>query len=285
MMKYITYIIIILLLFSCKSRQKSSNQKEEQYTTQDSSYILSNGFNSIYIEETVKFKNYRNHDDGNMMDDNLMYDEDIENVENNLTDNSLIDNNIIKTSIQKEKENYNKIIYETSTIGDINYIMNDTMILNKPSIVNLTISNNINRDDIISEIETFTEYNIHTQIIRISPIMYVSLIDPNDNNFKIINITREEQILEKDHFTKWEWEVTPLKKGKNRLKLSVNIVYDNIPKNIKVYEDFIYVYSDQTTWNKIISFIISYWQWLISTLIIPVIIWVRNKKMKKSKVG
>jgi len=46
--------------------------------------------------------------------------------------------------------------------------------------------------------------------------------------------------------------VIALKEGDNKLKLTVDIIYDGISKNVEVYEDFIYVYSDKN-WYSIFN--------------------------------
>jgi len=171
----------------------------------------------------------------------------------------------------------NVTIYEYYNYGDINYILNDTMIVGKTNIVNMTISKNISQEIIINSVETFSESNIHTDIIRISPIIQAKLIDPTGINFKIVNITNEIQLIEKGDFTKWEWNVTPLNKGNNKLILTINIILNDRSKNIKVYEDFIYVYSDKSIFDIILDFFIMYWKWILSTLIIPLILFFYKK--------
>lgn len=175
----------------------------------------------------------------------------------------------------------NILIYENNNFGDINYVLIDTMVVGYINKVNMTISDSINIDVIIDNIETFTYNNIFTETIRISPLMSSKLIDPTGgDNFNIVPITPEEQIIENQQFTKWEWNVIPLKKGEHKLILIVDIIYDNNKKNIKVYEDFIYVYSKETIIDKLFNFINNYWEWIISTLIIPFIIFIYEKYKK-----
>jgi len=175
-----------------------------------------------------------------------------------------------------------KILYEDAPYGDINYVMEDTMIVNHSTLVNVTISENVSRDTIIKKVESFTEENTMVHIIRISPIMRAKLIDPSGGeNFTIVSITPEEQIVENDQITKWEWDVTALKVGDNKLKLTVDIVVNNRTKNVEVYEDFIYVYSDKTWWNNFIDFMGENWKWLLSTLIIPLLIWLYKTRKEK----
>lgn len=175
----------------------------------------------------------------------------------------------------------NAIVYEDAGYGDINYIMEDTMVVGKSTIVNMTISDSIDRGIIINQIESFTEENTITTTIRIAPVMRAKLVDPSGGeNFTIVPITEEEQLIENNEFTKWEWDVTPLKEGNNKLKLTVDIIIDDKTKNVEVYEDFIYVYSDKTWWNNFVDFMGENWKWFLSTLIIPLLIWLYKSRKK-----
>jgi len=194
---------------------------------------------------------------------------------------------IIETPTFSVDSKTTKILYEYAKYGDINYIMTDTMIINQSTIINVTISENVSKDTIIKEVKSFTEDNTVVYVIRIAPVMRVKLIDPSGGeNFTIVSVTPEEQIVENDEFTKWEWDVTALKIGNNKLKLTVDIVVDDKTKNIEVYEDFIYVYSDKTWWNSFIDFMRENWKWVLSTLIIPFLIYMykirKNKKIHEN---
>jgi len=165
--------------------------------------------------------------------------------------------------------------------GDINYVVEDTMIVMKPTTVNVTVSNGVSVNNIISEVNTFTEGNVITEIIRIAPVMHIALIG---DNFIITPITDETQFLEDGDYTIWQWDVTPLLKGTHKLTLTVDITLENHSKNIETYEDFIYVYSDKSTWAKIGDFFSKEWKWLASTLIIPVGVFLYRKKKKNTNI-
>ncbi len=113
-------------------------------------------------------------------------------------------------------------------------------------------------------------------------MMRARLIDPSNENFIIVSISPEEQLVENDKFTKWEWDVTALKEGNNKLKLTVDIIYDDKSKNVEVYEDFIYVYSDKTGLENTSIFFVEHWKWFLSTLIIPILIFLYKKKKPKN---
>lgn len=172
---------------------------------------------------------------------------------------------------------------EDDNYGDISYLIKDTMIVGETHIINLTISKNVHIIKIIEEVETFTTpENIKTDKIRIERKMQAKLIDPIKDNFIISSITSEVQIIEDKEITLWEWNVTPLKKGSHKLILSIDILLDgDVGKTIKVYDGFIYVYSDLSIMDKIGIFFKEQWKWFFSTLIIPLLIFFYKKRKKK----
>lgn len=193
-----------------------------------------------------------------------------------------IDNDGVPDILDLEYHPRSIILYETSNYGDINYVVNDTMVVGEISIVNMTISKSVNKEILINDINTFNENNLFTEVIRISPIMSARLIDPkNGENFIIVSITPEEQLIESDDYTKWQWQVTPLNKGNHKLTLTVDIIYETNRKNIKVYDDFIYVYNKDKLTIKLLNFFKNNWEWLLSTLLIPFFIFIYNKKYSK----
>jgi len=168
-------------------------------------------------------------------------------------------------------------------LGDINYVVDDTMIIGNTTEINMTISHNVENSTIISEVETFTNNNLHTEEIRIAPVMKAKLIDPAGINFRIIPTTSEEQFLEDNDYTLWTWNVTPLLKGENELKLVVDIIIDNKNKSIQVFEGVIHVYSNTTIIEIILIFISKNWMYLLSSLIIPFFIFLYKRKHSKKK--
>jgi len=176
----------------------------------------------------------------------------------------------------------NEDILNTITKGDINYVVNDTMIVGTMTEVNMTISQGVTKEKIISEVESFNRSNLRTDSIRISPVMRARLIDPSDGvNFRIVSKTNDEQFLEFGDYTRWTWNVTPLVKGNNSLSLVVDIMFNDKSKSIQVYDGVIYVYSDKTFFQKLWIFFIKNWQYIFSSLLIPILIFLyKNNKVQ-----
>jgi hypothetical protein len=114
--------------------------------------------------------------------------------------------------------------------------------------------------------------------IRTSSRMSVDLIDPSPGTFKIVGINGSEQVIENDHYTEWNFSVTPQKSGRKSLLLRINIVTPEGPKEL-VFEDEIFIK------NKILvharSFWKEHWKWVFSTLLIPIFLYFWGKRKEK----
>ncbi len=113
--------------------------------------------------------------------------------------------------------------------------------------------------------------------IRISRFMAVTL---RGDNFKIEPFGNEEQIIEDNDFTQWDWRVAPLKAGNRKLWVSITIQVkvenEQARKTLPVLEKAISVKI-----NPIYStsmFVGQYWQWFIASAIIPIVGLILSKK-------
>jgi len=100
--------------------------------------------------------------------------------------------------------------------------------------------------------------------------------------FDVVPDNNAVQLVENNEsITQWTWNVTPLKSGTANLKIVVSIIKDGNKKEV-VYQDTVKVNMDME--KEIPFFINKYWQWLLSTLVIPFVIWFYNRH-KKDKEG
>lgn len=118
---------------------------------------------------------------------------------------------------------------------------------------------------------------------KISPVMKVTLTPEESGVFDVKSLSEEEQLTSGGDFSQWVWSVTPLKSGTHNLYLTVNVVVDvpglgpqkrQIPvltQAVRVRADA--VYSAGRFWR-------SNWQWFTSTLLIPIGLWLWNKRNK-----
>ena len=119
--------------------------------------------------------------------------------------------------------------------------------------------------------------------IKVSSFMKVTL---HGEGFRFDPFSDEEQPLLDlpDHnFTQWEWDVTPENSGWHSLVLSVKAVIKisnrpDVNYDYPVLERKIYVKINPVQTTK--SFIGKYWQWIIGTILIPLIGWLYNRWRK-----
>lgn len=119
--------------------------------------------------------------------------------------------------------------------------------------------------------------------IKVNTLMGVRL---NGRNFDIKALSHEEQIVTGEGFTQWDWDVVPLKSGDQLLSLVVTVRikipdYGEERKDYPVFDRQIKVKVNPVYTIK--TFIESYWQWIIVTILIPLIGWVVKKLWKSRK--
>ena len=185
---------------------------------------------------------------------------------------------IIKKSKLKIIEIKNPYLKTTTNNGHVVYHIPPIMSVRDTYQVSLVISKTT-----LNIYEDF-EGVVKTTTIPITETMEVKLIDPSpmdDKTFSIVPDNEAEQLIEDgNEVTKWTWNVTPLKSGGANLKIVVSII-KNGHKKETVYQDNIHI---KTNPGKTIPiFIGKYWQWFLSTLIIPFGIWLYNRKKEKEK--
>lgn len=113
--------------------------------------------------------------------------------------------------------------------------------------------------------------------IRTSRSMVVSL---EGENFKIQALSDEEQIIEINDYTQWEYKVMPLKSGNLKLLIAITILLkvenEEARRTLPVLEKKIIVKINPI--YSIKAFVLQYWQWLIASAIIPIVGLLLTKK-------
>lgn len=199
-----------------------------------------------------------------------------------------VDKNSLTTEISqksvkiKYKTNTNIIKKETNDIklGHVVYQTPDTMIVLVESSVIVRISK--------GKLDTNQIQQDLNGVINVVPInvtnkMEVKLVDPSPENgpsFNIRSVNKTEQIIEDEVYTQWDFTVVPLKTGYKELKLVVSIIKDGEVKE-QTWSDIIRVKNNVS--QKALSFWEKYWQWLLTTIIIPLIIFFYKKREDKNK--
>lgn len=177
------------------------------------------------------------------------------------------------------------------SVGIMAYSTPEQMVVGKSYTIKLRISKENNKVQLVSgdrniPINDVTiDSKVVIESIRVEPIMSASLLS-EEGKFLITPVSTETQNIEDKGYTEWQWRITPLKGGDNFLKLVVKVRISNengdFYKDITVFDKNIKVKSNITFSIK--TWISNYWQWLISTIFIPLIVWFyKKKKEEKSK--
>ena len=173
----------------------------------------------------------------------------------------------------------NKVsIKETRTetrmdIGEVVYKVPDTMVV----FVNYNVLVRISKKRGTAEITESMENNVVKKEIPVTAEMSVTLIDSSpDSAFSIKNINSNGQIIDSVDYTEWHFVVQPIKAGQKSLSLVISIMKDGEVKQ-KVYSDTIHIKNNIPIVAE--KFWVKYWQWLATTIIIPLIVyfWKRKK--------
>lgn len=179
----------------------------------------------------------------------------------------------------------------TSSRGTIAYSVPSEMVVGKQYSIKVRITkqkgdkaNQIlvigDREIPISDISLDSKITIEN--IRVERTMIAQLLS-EDGSFKITTMNTENQIIEDEGYTEWSWVIVPLKKGTNYLKMiiKINIVSNgaSFQKDIIVFDKNIKVKANVTLGVE--SWISKYWQWIMTTIIIPLVIFFYKKRQSK----
>lgn len=119
-----------------------------------------------------------------------------------------------------------------------------------------------------------------TTSIPVTENMEVNLVDNSAEDSKAFSIVKENtsiQFMSDSSVTSWNWTVVPLKSGSHNLSVVISIIKNGIKKDT-VYEDTVNVKVNIK--NQLLFFLNQYWQWLMSTLVIPIFVWLWKRKKK-----
>lgn len=173
------------------------------------------------------------------------------------------------------------------SVGRMVYSVPDTMKVGHLYDITLRITKYENDSVLIEGIDKNNKVKskIVLNNIRVGSVMTALLIDL-DSNFIIKSTSTSEQNIEDFGYTEWNWIVKPTKVGENRLRLLIKVrVFTEdgeYLKDIPVYDQKIKVQSNiQWTLKNWSS---KYWQWLMSTIIIPIFIYFWRKRGKDSNI-
>ena len=276
-MKYFIYILFLLILQSCVT---SKELPTSVVIERESIEIDTNFIDSSFVEQDTIIRE-------------VML----------INQNSVVNQIKIKPKVEKEesikKEDKVKVeVDDKTTLDDITnesvgimaYSTPTQMTVGKSYTIKLRISKEKNKIQLVSgdrniPINDITiDSKVIIESIRVEPIMSANLIS-EEGKFTITPASTETQNIEDKGYTEWAWRIVPLKGGQNFLKLvvKVRIINENgeFFKDITVFDKNIEVKSNVVFSVK--TWISNYWQWLVTTIIIPFIVWFYKKKSEKKK--
>jgi hypothetical protein len=125
---------------------------------------------------------------------------------------------------------------------------------------------------------------VRTATIPVTETMEVKLIDPSPDDRKMFDVIPDNdatQLVENNEsVTQWSWNVTPIRSGQAHLKVMIAVITNGNRKET-VYQDTVNV--DTNLGKQIPFFFGQYWQWMLSTLVIPFGVWFYNRKKNKDE--
>lgn len=267
------------------SNNNTSDEKSNDVPTED-----------IVVEENNIIEMPDEPIDEPIVDMNLDMNLDVISISRNSINNKIIteNNNSVELSLNNA-DNSNEKTYPT---GHLSYIVPDTMKIAEFYTISLLITKDTSLSQVSYMIEKLdniaitdnkelnnkTTSTISVNKIRVSSIMSSRLIDIEDK-FDIIEISTQKQNIDTYGQTQWIWKVSPKESGSKILKLIVSVKIKNelgiSEKDIPVLKKNIFVETNYKWTIK--NFFKSYWQWIISTLILPLLIYIWSRRKNKNK--
>ena len=283
-MKYFIYILFLLILQSC-------------VTSKDLPIDIIIEKESIKID-TTNFIDPDIHEKDTIIREMMIINEDKTN-ESKENKEEVNNENQNRPKVNKEEKEKVKVdVVDNTTLEDITnesvgimaYSTPTEMTVGKSYTIKLRISKEKNKIQLVSgdrniPINDVTvDSKVTIESVRVEPIMSANLIS-EEGKFIITPASTETQNIEDKGYTEWEWRIVPLKGGQNFLKLvvKVRIVNENgeFYKDITVFDKNIEVKSNVVFSIK--TWLSNYWQWLVTTIIIPFIVWFYKKKSEEKK--
>lgn len=280
-MRNLFIILCILLISSCQTKHRTIFKPKFDKDKVDST-----------LTDTVNLDTLNS--DGDGVPDYIDYDDTIvvKNVGVGVSNNNpkviKTNNNDRKPSSVGEVEMVDNTDSTKTSEGIIAYSVPTDMIVGQKYNVKVRITKDRSGKNVlvvgdrnIPINDASVDSKITIEDIRVEKTMTADLVC-DTTAFSIQSLSSKVQNIEDKGYTEWAWLVTPLKSGKGYLKLIVKVRIDgNVQKDIVVFDKNIEVkpdrvYSVKTWFGK-------YWQWLISTIIIPFIIWLYKRRKKEKE--
>lgn len=168
--------------------------------------------------------------------------------------------------------------------GEIVFTAPETMRVADTSEVSLRIAAKNHTDGIL---EGLTDGVTSTAVQEhITPVMEARL--DGGSGVDVQTLGKDAQSVAGGGFAEWRWNVTPKRSGAQKLTVSIiaHLTYPDghdVPKTIRTLTRNVTVSAN--VGNSIGGFFASYWQWLTTTLIIPIAIFFYRRRANRDTVA
>lgn len=164
-----------------------------------------------------------------------------------------------------------------------NQTFNATMAFSVPEYANindeisaqLLIDTRLNASELMSKMKLAKK---SSDTIKVSKIVVASLIG---SDFEVTELTPVKQAITNDSSTEWLWKLKPKTTGTHEVNLSVTAIIktdnESVEHHIKTFERAITI--EIKPKQLLISWVEKYWQWIFTTLLLPILLWI-SKKIK-----
>lgn len=113
--------------------------------------------------------------------------------------------------------------------------------------------------------------------ITVSRVVKASIVAPE---FTVVPVTEEEQAIIGGKSTEWLWTLTPKRSGTHDINLTVTAILKvdgrESKHQLKTFEKQIQI--KVKPGQVILDWFKSYWQWLTTTLVLPLILWLWRRR-------
>lgn len=164
------------------------------------------------------------------------------------------------------------------------FVIPEVMVVGKSSHVHFDLSFQRAIEVLVQDLQKeLPSEKIRTATLRTSPIAQARL---TGQSFQITAINPEEQPVS-SMTTTWEWEVVPQSGGRHPLHLSIDAVMmggaEPLKKTIRTFERQVAVKVSVVAWTG--KFVAENWQWLCTTLLVPIagFVWAKRRGAAKRK--
>lgn len=167
-----------------------------------------------------------------------------------------------------------------NVIGNIAFNNPEYLTVGEPSIIEVRLTRNreINIDS-----DFLGTGDVTVDSLELTRRVRVQLVSIHDDLI-IESRGEEEQALDDESFTVWTWAVTAQSAGMKKMEIMIGIANVNdldptLPRFMPSRSFEINVKANLR--YSVLNFLKSYWQWLLSTILIPLLMWTVNIKLKR----